>query len=77
VSKNGTENGNVKGNVNGNVNGNENGNINGSINGNLLPMTNIPTNGKVENTTSEPIPVGLIQLEDWPIQDASLSKFTV
>ena len=40
-------------------------------------MTSIPMKEKVEKKISEPMPVGPIQPEEWPIQDASFSKFIV
>jgi len=43
----------------------------------VLTMTSIPMKEKVEKKISEPMPVGPIQPEEWPIQDASFSKFIV
>ena len=37
----------------------------------VTTMTSIPMREKVEKKISEPMPVGPIQAEEWPIQDAS------
>jgi len=41
----------------------------------VTTMTSIPMREKVEKKISEPMPVGPLQAEEWPIQDASFSKY--
>lgn len=50
---------------------------NGNANENALTMTSMPTSKNVENKVSEPMPAEVNKLEEWPLQEVSLSKFTV
>jgi len=40
----------------------------------VTTTSSIPLREKIEKKISEPMPVGPIQAEEWPIQDASFGK---